>query len=132
MSTLIYNANIYVQRGVFAQALLVGDDGRIAAVGTEEEVRAACTGNENLYDAQGRTIVPGFNDSHQHLFNTGIALAAVRLQGVTSIAEVIERGRRYIEENQPQPGEVIHGMGWNQDYFTDQTQQKEQNRIFHI
>ena len=35
MSTLIYNANIYVERGVFAQALLVGDDGRIAAVGTE-------------------------------------------------------------------------------------------------
>ena len=69
MSTLIYNANIYVQRGVFAQALLVGDDGKIAAVGTEEEVRAACTGNETQFDAQGRTIVPGFNDSHQHLFN---------------------------------------------------------------
>ena len=120
MSTLIYNANIYVERGVFAQALLVADDGKIAAVGTEEEVRAACTGHETEYDAQGRTIVPGFNDSHQHLFNTGIALAAVRLQGVTSIAEVIERGRRYIEENHPQPGEVIHGMGWNQDYFTDE------------
>ena len=120
MSTLIYNANIYVERGVFAQALLVGDDGKIAAVGTEDEVRAACTGNETQFDAQGRTIVPGFNDSHQHLFNTGIALAAVRLQGVTSIAEVIERGRRYIEENHPQPGEVIHGMGWNQDYFTDE------------
>ena len=120
MSTLIYNANIYVERGVFAQALLVGDDGKIAAVGTEDEVRAACTGNETQFDAQGRTIVPGFNDSHQHLFNTGISLAAVRLQGVTSIAEVIERGRRYIEENHPQPGEVIHGMGWNQDYFTDE------------
>ena len=41
MSTLIYNANIYVQRDVFAQALLVGDDGKIAAVGTEEEVLPA-------------------------------------------------------------------------------------------
>lgn len=120
MSTLIYNANIYVERGVFAQALLIGDDGKIVAVGTEEEVRAACDGHETQYDAQGKTIVPGFNDSHQHLFNTGIALAAVRLQGVTSIAEVIERSRRYIEENHPQPGEVIHGMGWNQDYFTDE------------
>lgn len=120
MSTLIYNANIYVERGVFAEALLVGDDGKIAAVGTEAEVRAAANGNETEYDAGGRTIVPGFNDSHQHLFNTGIALAAVRLQGVTSIQEVIERSRRYIEENQPQPGEVIHGMGWNQDYFTDE------------
>ena len=120
MSTLIYNANIYVERGVFAQALLIGDDGKIAAVGTEEEVRAASNGQETQFDAQGKTIVPGFNDSHQHLFNTGIALAAVRLQGVTSIAEVIERSRRYIEENHPQPGEVIHGMGWNQDYFTDE------------
>ena len=120
MSTLIYNANIYVERGVFAQALLVGDDGRITAVGTEAEVRAAAHGNVTEYDAQGRTIVPGFNDSHQHLFNTGIALAAVRLQGANSIKEVIERSRRYIEENHPQPGEVIHGMGWNQDYFTDE------------
>ena len=29
MSTLIYNANIYVERGVFAEALLVGDDGSL-------------------------------------------------------------------------------------------------------
>lgn len=121
MSTLIHNAKIYLERERFAQALLVGDDGLIAAVGTEEEVRAAAQGLEpELYDAQGRTIVPGFNDSHQHLFNTGVFLSSVKLLGVTTIAEVIARGRRYIEENHPAAGEVVHGMGWNQDYFTDE------------
>lgn len=120
MSLLITNAKIYVERDHFAQALLVGDDGRIAAVGTEEEVRAVAAQDVEVFDAQGRTIVPGFNDSHQHLMNTGIALAAVRLLGTTTISEIIEKGRRYIEENQVAPGEVIHGMGWNQDYFTDE------------
>lgn len=119
MSTLIYNAKIYVEREHFAQALLINDEGRIVAVGSEEEVRAAGTAQRE-YDAKSRTIVPGFNDSHQHLYNTGIALAAVQLHGVSTIAEVIERGRRYIEENDLQPGEVVHGMGWNQDYFTDE------------
>lgn len=119
MSTLIYNAKIYLERERFAQALLINDEGRIEAVGTNEEM-AAISGDATRYDAAGRTIVPGFNDSHQHLFNTGIALASVHLQGVSSIAEVIRRGRQYIEDNELQPGEVILGMGWNQDYFTDE------------
>ena len=84
MSTLIYNAKIYLERERFAQAMLINDQGRIEAVGTNEEIKALA-GDATCYDAAGRTIVPGFNDSHQHLFNTGIALASVHLQGVTSI-----------------------------------------------
>lgn len=120
MSLLITNAKIYVERDCFAQALLVGENGRIEAVGSEEDVREKAPAGCEVFDAQGRTIVPGFNDSHQHLMNTGIALAAVRLLGATSIEEVIEKGRRYIQENNIPAGEVIHGMGWNQDYFTDE------------
>ena len=31
---------------------------------------------------------------------------------------MIERGRRFIEENQVAPGEVVLGRGWSQDFFT--------------
>lgn len=119
-ATLIRNANIYVQRGRFEEALLV-EDGFITAIGTNEEIAARAPADAEVFDAQGRTIVPGFNDSHQHLFNTGIALTDIRLHKATSIREVKEIARRYIEERRPAPGTVLHGMGWNQDYFTDET-----------
>ena len=118
MATLIHNARIYVERGVFAEALLEVD-GIIRAVGTLAEVEAAAPADVTRRDAQGRTIVPGFNDSHQHLLNTGIALADIRLGDCRSIAEVQEVARRWIAENNPAPGTVIHGMRWNQDYFAE-------------
>ena len=79
-ATLIRNANVYVERGRFEESLLVVD-GRIAAVGAEKEVRAAAPAGTTEYDAKGRTVVPGFIDSHQHLLNTGIALMAGRKDG---------------------------------------------------
>lgn len=118
MATLIHNARIYVERGVFAEALLEVD-GIIRAVGTLAEVEAAAPACVTRRDAKGRTIVPGFNDSHQHLLNTGIALADIRLGDCRSIAEVQDVARRWIAENNPAPGTVIHGMRWNQDYFAE-------------
>lgn len=113
----IVNAKVYVNRGDFREAVLVGDDGRIAAVGTNAEIRAAAPAGTREYDAQSRTVVPGFNDSHMHLVTKGRLLEAVELLGATSIADVQERVRTFIREKQPAPGFVIYGMGWNQDYF---------------
>ena len=58
---------------------LVAVDGIIRAVGSEEEVAAQAPAGTVVWDAAGRTVVPGFNDSHQHLLNTGIALTSIRL-----------------------------------------------------
>lgn len=41
--------------------------GLIAAVGTEQHVRAAATGDIEIVDAGGRTVVPGFIDAHNHM-----------------------------------------------------------------
>lgn len=117
MSTAIINAKIYVRRGEFAQALLVDDAGLIQAVGAEDEIRAAMPEGCAVWDAQGRTIVPGFNDSHMHLMMKGELLQAIELLGATSIADVQQRCRDYIARRRPAPGTVLHGMGWNQDYF---------------
>ena len=119
MSMLIHNAKIYVQRDHFADAILI-EDGSIMAVGKCDQIVADYPQADIVYDAQGHTIIPGFNDSHLHLMNKGVALAAVDLAGAASIEEVIERGRRYIEENAIPAGTLVHGMGWNQDYFTDE------------
>lgn len=120
--TLIRNARIYVGRGVFAESLLIDSAGVIAAVGTFDEVRrvASETGDSALkiIDAEGRTIIPGFNDSHMHLAMTGAAMNEVYLNDATSIDEVVTIARQYLSEH---PGiKILCGRGWNQERFVDE------------
>ncbi len=116
---LIQNAKIYVDRDRFEEAMLV-QDATIVDVGSFGAMKEKADATTVFYDAHGKTILPGFNDSHLHLMNKGIALAAVDLQGADSIEEIIRRGRDYIEKHQLPPGTLVHGMGWNQDYFRDE------------
>lgn len=118
MQTVIYNANAYLNRGQFAQALLIRG-GVIAQVGTNEEILAAAPADAHRIDAQGRTLVPGFVDSHQHLYHVGENLLTVNLSKCTSLEQIVEAGRAFIRQHQVAPGDVVEGWGWNQDYFVD-------------
>jgi len=42
-------------------------------------------------DLRGRTVVPGFVDSHVHFFQTGIDLLQINLAGCRDLAEVVAR-----------------------------------------
>ncbi|WP_285362865.1 amidohydrolase [Microbacterium sp. LMC-P-041] len=63
-------------RNTVVDAVLVRD-GRIVAVGREEDVRAAAGPGCRIRDLEQRTVVPGFIDPHNHLSLT--ALDAVSL-----------------------------------------------------
>ena len=43
-------------------------DGRITAVGDESDIRALAGSDTRMIDAQGGTVLPGFIESHIHLF----------------------------------------------------------------
>ena len=116
--TVLYNAKIYMEQGRFAQAMRI-ENGIIRALGTDAEILADAPAEAALYDAGGRTVVPGFNDSHMHLQNVGELMGSVQLLGCGSVAEMQQAVARYISEKKPAPGAVIYGMGWNQDYFAE-------------
>lgn len=118
MKTAIHHAKVYVEKGHFEEALLI-EDGIIKMVGSNQDILAAASGAEEI-DAQGHTVVPGFIDSHLHMYNVGFNLRSIILMGATSIAECIQRSRDFLEKNKPAPGSVIAGRGWNHDYFTDE------------
>ena len=117
MEKLIYNAKVYMERGKFAQAVLIRGE-HIALVGTNEEVLAAADKAAGRIDAKGRLLLPGFHDSHMHLASFGRAAVAIPGAGVTSIDELVERGRETIQRLQPKHGTVIGGRGWDQEQFT--------------
>ena len=50
-----------------AEAMAVSGD-RIIAIGSEEEVRNAIGRYDKFYNLNGRTVVPGFFESHDHLY----------------------------------------------------------------
>lgn len=47
-------------------------DGRIVALGDSGDVLALAGSNTEIIDLGGRTVVPGFNDAHNHMLQVGI------------------------------------------------------------
>lgn len=64
---ILYNAAIRTMNPAQprAEALAVSAN-RIVAVGTTAAVRALAGAQTRLLDAQGRSVLPGFNDAHVH------------------------------------------------------------------
>jgi predicted amidohydrolase YtcJ len=79
--------------GGFADALLIVD-GRVAAVGTKDEVEGAAPVGVKRVDLGGRVAIPAFNEAHMHLLPYGLGLSQVNLRpetGVRSLDEVLRR-----------------------------------------
>jgi predicted amidohydrolase YtcJ len=113
---VIHNAKVYLERGSFTQAVLVHDD-KIAAAGTNEEIISKAPGAKKI-DAGGGLLLPGFNDSHLHLYAFGRNRHRIQANGVTSVDELVARGRDLVDRIKPPEGSVVAGTGWNQDIFT--------------
>ena len=64
-----------------AEAVALAGD-RILAVGTRAEVEALAGPQTQVIDGRGRTLLPGFFESHLHLVLGGAELAHLQLSGV--------------------------------------------------
>jgi predicted amidohydrolase YtcJ len=73
--TLIINADIVTMNPNMptANALAISE-GKIVAVGTEAEVKAAIGHYEKVIDLGGKTLLPGFIESHDHMFLSGASV----------------------------------------------------------
>ena len=69
---IVVNANIVTMDPLTprAEALAVVD-GRVAALGTSAEIQALACANTQVVDAGGRLVLPGFQDTHIHLQDSG-------------------------------------------------------------
>ena len=89
---LLWNGNVITMDDDHprAEALLI-TDGRIAVVGSNEEVcRLKGEGWESI-DLHGKTVLPGFIDTHVHLMATASVSAGIDLSEARSVEEVLEK-----------------------------------------
>ena len=77
-----------------AEALLIEND-RIAAVGSNEEIRELIKPNTRIRDLSGKTVIPGIIEAHGHFPFSGISVLTVDLKSppvgpVTTIKQALE------------------------------------------
>jgi predicted amidohydrolase YtcJ len=89
---------------------------RIAAVGSNEEIRKWVGPGTKVIDLSGRLVLPGFNDAHVHFFSGGESLAGVQLRDAKSEAEFRERIAAFAAR-QP-AGRWITGGNWDHENWS--------------
>jgi len=113
---VITNASIWTGDALQPDAnavAVIGD--RIVDVGSSREIdrwRGAAT---TVIDAEGRRVLPGFNDAHVHLIDGGTALDNVNLKDAATPAEFT---RRIAERAKTKPGEWVLGGEWDDQRWT--------------
>lgn len=116
---IFYNGVIYtMDNKKVVQAVKIQGD-KIIKTGTNTDILNMKEPHELVIDLKNKTVLPGFNDSHMHLYGFGIHLDTVNLSKAKSIADIINEGRSYIETHNIPSYQWIQGRGWNQDYFQD-------------
>ena len=85
---------------------------RIVAVGANADVLPLVGPKTRVLDLAGRTVVPGFDDSHAHMLGIGFARLDVDLVGTRSYAEVVDRVAKAVRTRRP--GEWVRGRGWHE------------------
>lgn len=93
--------------------------GRIAAVGTDEEINKLAEKNTRRIDLQKRRVIPGLNDSHLHLIRGGLNYnMELRWDGVPSLAYAMQMLKEQALRTPPPQWVRVIG-GWSEFQFTE-------------
>lgn len=88
----------------------------IVAVGSSEKISGMVgEGVTKVIDANGRLVIPGFNDAHVHF--GPLDPDYVELRYVTDPAVITERVKEQVSKSKP--GQLIRGGHWEHEMFTD-------------
>ncbi len=87
--------------------------GRIVRTGTTREIEPLAGSSTRRLDLAGRTVLPGFNDSHVHLIDGGTQLVEVNLRDARTPEETAARLAAYVK-TQPK-GRWILGGFWDHE-----------------
>jgi predicted amidohydrolase YtcJ len=117
--SILHNAKI-ATNGVpyFVEALAI-TDGKISAAGTNDEILRQRGPGTAAIDANGRTVIPGLNDSHMHPIRGGLNYnMELRWDGVPSLAAALRRLKEHAARTPPPQWVRVVG-GWTEFQFAE-------------
>jgi hypothetical protein len=112
---IVYNTKIYNldSTKVIANSIAIKDK-IITQIGTD--LNQKLTSGE-LKDAQGKTLLPGFNDAHAHMIGAGLTMQKVDLSKCRTKNETLKVISDRVKKTKK--GEWITGRGWNHEFWED-------------
>ena len=117
---ILENGNITVpEPGIPGTASVAVRGDSIWLIGNEQEIGQVKGRSTKVIDCRGKTLVPGFNDAHCHLFSyvhklLSLDLSPAAVRSITDIKEVVRRKAQTIPE-----GTWISGTDYNEFYLQE-------------
>jgi len=113
---LFKNGNVYTanDQKPTAEAVVVKGD-RIIFVGSNADAQKYAGKGTKVVDLQGKTVLPGFTDAHQHLSGVGFREMTLNLEGSSSLQDLLAKLKAQVD--QAKPGEWVTGRGWIETHW---------------
>ncbi len=111
------NANVYTvnDQQPKAEAIAIKGD-RIVFVGSNRNAQKYVGARTRQIDLQGKTVLPGMADAHQHLIGVGFREMTLNLEGTSSLGDFLARVKARVD--QAKSGEWVTGRGWIETFWT--------------
>lgn len=120
LKKVFINANVITMNKNMPNAkMFIVENNKFVYVGESKNIESLICEGYEVIDLEGKTIVPGFNESHVHMLNFGYSLSKIDCNGIKSIEEIIKISKEYISENNIEHGKWVCGRGWNQTHFKE-------------
>ncbi|WP_026893709.1 amidohydrolase [Clostridiisalibacter paucivorans] len=120
-SYLFYNGKILTMddENHIAESVVVKDD-KIAFVGEHEVALTFISKDTEKIDLKGRTLIPGFNDSHMHLVAYGLTKFKADHRNARSIEDLKNDLKKFLKDEKTKIfDQWVQGHGWNHDKFKE-------------
>lgn len=99
-----------------AQAIAIKND-KIVEVGTNNEIKPWINKSTKIIDLKGKTVTPGFIDTHVHISEFGRSLTTIDLRGINSIKAIQQKLKEQVQKTPKD--RWIFGHGWDQERFKE-------------
>lgn len=111
---IISGGDIYTadKNSPMVEAVAVVND-KIVYAGNLSGIEKFKGGNTLLIDLEGKTMTPGFIETHAHFFGVGYFELDLDLMKAKNYDEIVEMVR--VAVSKAQPGQWILGRGWHQE-----------------
>jgi predicted amidohydrolase YtcJ len=112
------NGNIYTVDNQFSRVqALAYNQGFIVCAGSNEDVRQYIGSKTQVEDLGGKTVLPGFIDSHLHLMEYGQSLLLLKIRDLSK-QEILDQVKEAAKTTPPDKW-IVGGIGWNNEVWDD-------------
>ena len=127
---VILNGNILTMDNQNSKFEALADSAdTIMSLGNSDQIKAYISDSTKVLDLKGKTVIPGFIESHAHLIGTGRAQINLNLRDAKNWDEVVYLVALAAENRRR--GEWIIGRGWHQEKWDPLPMQNIEGYPFH-